>query len=114
MPKPAPMRQPDALVYGLLSMAVGRFRKERPLTGRDNKRRIEEALPQAVYLSDPSAAADAAELIARFGVHAASEAAARADRSRDLGNVVHFCRWREIERMIALLSSTDPADATLH
>jgi len=63
-------------------------------------------LHQPVYLSDASAAADAAELIARFGIHAASEAAARADRSRDLGNVVHFCRWREIERMIESLSAT--------
>ena len=65
-------------------------------------------------MSDASAAADAADLIARFGTFAASEAAARADRSRDLGNVVHFCRWREIERMIELLSSLDRADATLH
>jgi hypothetical protein len=71
-------------------------------------------LETPVYLSDASAAADAADLIARFGAFAASEAAARADRSRDLGNVVHFCRWREIERMIALLSSLDRADATVH
>ena len=69
---------------------------------------------QTVYLSDATAAADAAELIARFGIHAASEAAARADRSRDLGNVIHFCRWREIERMIDILSASDPADATIH
>ena len=69
---------------------------------------------QIVYLSDASAAADAAELIARFGIHAASEAAARADRSRDLGNVIHFCRWREIERMIEALSASGPADATVH
>lgn len=67
-----------------------------------------------VYLSDASAAADAADLIDRFGAFAASEAAARAGRSRDLGNVVHFCRWREIERMIELLSSLDRADATVH
>jgi len=71
-------------------------------------------LHQTVYLSDASAAADAAELIARFGVHAASEAAARADRSRDLGNVIHFCRWRDVERMIESLSATSPADATIH
>ena len=67
-----------------------------------------------VYLPDASAAVDAAELIARFGIHAAGEAAARANRSRGLGNVVHFCRWRQIERMIQLLSSTDRADATIH
>ena len=48
------------------------------------------------------------------GAFAGSEAAARAGRSRDLGNVVHFCRWREIERMIELLSSFDRADATVH
>jgi hypothetical protein len=71
-------------------------------------------LHQTVYLSDASAAADAAELIARFGVHAASEAAARADRSRDLGNVIHFCRWRDVERMIETLSVTSPADVTIH
>jgi len=67
-----------------------------------------------VYLSDPSAAADAAELIARFGRHAADEAAMRADKSRSLGNVIHFCRWRQIERMIELLSTIDPVDATMH
>jgi hypothetical protein len=67
-----------------------------------------------VYLPDASAAADAAELIARFGDHAAFEAAARADRSRGLGNIVHFCRWRQIERMILLLSSPDRAGATVH
>jgi hypothetical protein len=71
-------------------------------------------LQQIVYLSDASAAAEASELIARFGIHAASEAAARADRSRDLGNVIHFCRWREIERMIELLSALGSADATIH
>lgn len=57
-----------------------------------------------VHLPDRAAASDAAELIARFGAHAASEAAARADRSRDAGNVVAFCRWRQIERLILLLA----------
>ena len=58
-----------------------------------------------VHLPDPSAAADAAELMTRFGEYAASEAAARADRSRDVGNVVLFCRWRQIERLILLLAA---------
>jgi len=66
-----------------------------------------------VYLPDPAAAVDAAELISHFGIHAASEAAARADRSRELGNVIHFCRWRQIERMILLLSSERGAH-TIH
>jgi len=71
-------------------------------------------LQHQIYLPDAAAAADAAELIARFGDHAALEAAARANRSRGLGNVIHFCRWRQIERMILLLTSPDLADATVH
>lgn len=51
----------------------------------------------------PAAFAEAAQLIERFGAFAGSEAALRADRSRDLGNVVHYCRWREVGRMIELL-----------
>jgi hypothetical protein len=51
----------------------------------------------------PAAFTEAAQLIERFGPHAGSEAALRADRSRDLGNVVHFCRWREVARMIELI-----------
>jgi hypothetical protein len=71
-------------------------------------------LYETVYLPDRTAAADAADLIARFGDHAAGEAAARANRSRGLGNFVHFCRWRQIARMIQLLSSSDRDDATIH
>jgi hypothetical protein len=52
---------------------------------------------------EPAAFAEAAQLIERFGAYAGSEAALRADRSRDLGNVVHFCRWREVARMIELI-----------
>ena len=66
-----------------------------------------------VHLRDRSAAADAAELIARFGAHAAGEAAARAGRSREVGNVDHFCRWRQIERLILLLSA-GPGGHSLH
>ncbi len=51
----------------------------------------------------PTAFAEAARLIERFGQYAGSEAALRADRSRDLGNFVHFCRWREVGRMIELI-----------
>jgi len=66
-----------------------------------------------VHLPDRAAAADAAELIARYGEHAAGEAAARADRSREVGNLLHFCRWRQIERMILLLAAGG-AGRTIH
>ncbi|KAI1692893.1 secretory lipase domain-containing protein [Ditylenchus destructor] len=56
------------------------------------------------YLADRAHVTDAAELIAMFGDDAGFEAAARADRYRDLGNHIHFCRWRQIERLIVLMS----------
>lgn len=71
-------------------------------------------MQQYVHLPDASAATEAAELIAQFGDHAAFEAAARANHSRGLGNVVHFCRWRQIERMINLLTADDNSGVTIH
>ena len=47
--------------------------------------------------------------MAQFGEDAAFEAGARADRSRDRGNVILYCRWRQIERMIAALAHAEPA-----
>ena len=57
-----------------------------------------------LYINGPAALADATTLIEQFGHHAASEAASRARRSRDDGNVARFCHWRQIERVIAALS----------
>ena len=59
------------------------------------------------------ALADAADLIERYGDDAGFEAAARAELSRDKGNVIHFCHWRQIERVIATLSS-DEVQGTVH
>ena len=66
-----------------------------------------------VHVPDRAALADASDLIDRFGEFAGSEAAQRADRSRDLGNFVHFCRWRQIERMIEMLRD-ETAVGTIH
>jgi hypothetical protein len=59
------------------------------------------------------ALADASELIERYGAEAGLEAATRARRSRDDGNVVRFCHWRQIERVIATLAS-DEVRGTIH
>ena len=59
------------------------------------------------YLSSRKSFEDAQELISRFGDNAGFEAAARADSSRDLGNHIHFCHWRQIERLIILLAADD-------
>ncbi len=68
---------------------------------------------QIPMLADRRSYDDAAELMRMFGEHAGHEAAMRADRSRDLGNHIHFCRWRQIERMIVLLSIPE-ALGTVH
>lgn len=59
------------------------------------------------YVADRAMVAEATDLIVRFGGDAAVEAAERADRSRDLGNVVHFCRWRQVERLVVLLTAPE-------
>ena len=57
-----------------------------------------------LYLADRATVFEAADLIERFGDDAGFEAAHRANRGRDIGNVATFCRWRQIERLIVLLS----------
>lgn len=57
------------------------------------------------FIHGRHALADAADLMERYGDDAGFEAAARAELSCDDGNVVRFCHWRQIERVIATLSS---------
>lgn len=59
------------------------------------------------FITSRLALADASDLIERFGDDAGLEAAVRAERSRDDGNVVRFCHWRQIELVIATLSSDE-------
>ena len=61
----------------------------------------------SLFIHGRLALADASDLIDRFGDDAGFEAAARAERSRDDGNVARFCHWRHIERVIATLSSDE-------
>ena len=68
-------------------------------------------LRQHVHVPDRAALADAAELLSTFGALAELEAAQRASRSRVLGNVHHFCRWRLIEHAIIMLRDEDAPDA---
>jgi len=71
------------------------------------------ALTPHVHIPDAAAVFEAEELITHFGEFAADEAAARASRSRNLGNVVHYCRWRQIQRLIEVLGAVGD-DATVH
>jgi hypothetical protein len=65
------------------------------------------------FIHGRGALADASELIERYGDEAAVEAASRANASRNVGNVAHFCHWRHIERVVAALVS-DRAFGTIH
>ena len=53
---------------------------------------------------EPRDVVEAETLIDLFGKAAGLEAAERAEASRNIGNHLNFCRWRQIERLIILLS----------
>lgn len=67
----------------------------------------ESSIPAAPFIADRTAALDAARLMADHGLRAAAIASAEAELSRDRGNVIHFCRWRQIERLILVMADLD-------
>ncbi len=68
---------------------------------------------QLPFINGRSALDAAADLIERFGDDAGPQAADRARRSRGNDNVLAFCHWRQVERVIATLSS-DEVHGTVH
>ena len=62
---------------------------------------------ESPFIAGRNALAEASELMERFGDDAGLEAAVRAERSRDAGNLIRFCHWRQIERVIATLSDDE-------
>lgn len=71
------------------------------------------AMPIHPYLPDRSAVADAVMLIRDHGEAAAALARRRAHDSRSLGNHIHFCRWRQVARLIVLLADPE-VTGTVH
>ena len=49
----------------------------------------------------------AAEMLALFGGTAAAEAKRRATKSRNIGNALGYCTWRQAERLIEQLTATN-------
>lgn len=78
-----------------------------------DKRLMHLPTTQLPMLANRRSYDDTAALMEAFGEMAGHEAAVRADRSRDLGNHIHFCHWRQVERMIILLSIPE-AIGTVH
>jgi hypothetical protein len=66
-----------------------------------------------IFITCRNALSDADELMAHFGEYAELEAASRARRSRNDGNVQRFCHWRQIERVIAALND-EGVNGTVH
>ena len=54
---------------------------------------------------EPRDVVEATTLMDTFGPKAGIEAAERAIKSRNIGNHLHYCRWRQIERLIIMLSA---------
>jgi hypothetical protein len=59
------------------------------------------------FITGRAALADAASLLETYGDDAGFEAAARAEDARDKDNVMRFCHWRQIERVIATLAEQE-------
>ncbi len=64
--------------------------------------------PAISVFVDRDAAQEAQDLLAAYGTSAAAAAAQNARDSRNIGNHIAFCRWRQIERLIAVLSDDAP------
>ena len=58
---------------------------------------------QHVFIKDRALLDQATELMHCFGPDAEGEAAARANSSRDLGNLLGYCRWKQVGRLVAAL-----------
>ena len=85
-------------------MRIRPFGKSPALSPPERGIEAGDSLQDHVHV-DRAGWAEAVDLIAVFGELAQMEAASRADRSRTLGNLVHFCRWRQIERAIVMLNA---------
>jgi hypothetical protein len=55
----------------------------------------------------------AEDLIREFGQEAALQAAVRAEKSRAAENILKFCHWRQVERLIDALEADAP-QGTIH
>jgi hypothetical protein len=65
-------------------------------------------LDQTLFVVDREAYDGASDLLDAFGERALAEAATRAERSRDIGNHVHYTRWCRVGRAILVLGDPGP------
>ena len=66
-----------------------------------------------LFIAGRESLADAQDLMRDFGAEASLQAAVRAEKSRGAENVVKFCHWRQVERLIDALAAEEP-QGTVH
>ena len=58
-----------------------------------------------LFIAGRNSLADAQELMREFGHEAGLQAAVRAEKSREAENILKFCHWRQVERLIDALAA---------
>ena len=66
-----------------------------------------------LFIASRNSLSDAENLIRELGEEAALQAAARAEKSREAENILKFCHWRQVERLIDALGAEEP-QSTVH
>jgi hypothetical protein len=66
-----------------------------------------------LFIASRDSLVDAQDLMREFGGEAALQAALRADKSREAENILKFCHWRQVERLIDALEADEPK-GTIH
>ena len=66
-----------------------------------------------LFIAGRDSVADAQQLMREFGEEAALQAAVRAEKSRGAENILKFCHWRQVERLIDALAADEP-QGTVH
>jgi len=66
-----------------------------------------------LFISGRNSVVDAQELIRDYGGEAALQAAVRAEQSRGAENILKYCHWRQVERLIDALATEEPR-GTVH
>ena len=66
-----------------------------------------------LFISGRGSVDDAQQLMREFGQEAALQAAFRAEKCRGAENILKFCHWRQVERLIDALAAKEP-QGTVH
>ena len=66
-----------------------------------------------LFIASRTSVNDAQDLIREFGGEAALQAAVRAEKSREAENILKFCHWRQVERLVDALHADEP-QGTIH